>query len=588
MAAPRIGRVSQHEDDDAPEDDSTPAPPETAPATDDEPRRPTVRQRLASRLRAPAPPEATTLEETRATLSARLLAPIHENPWTSWAVTAVVTIFAGVLRLVELGRPARLVFDETYYVKQAFSLLTLGYEGRWGEDPNLDFAAGDFSDLGTDADYVVHPAVGKWMIALGMRFFSPDDPVGWRIGAAIIGTLSVLVVVRIGRRLFGSTMLGAVAGLFLAVDGIHLVMSRISILDVFLSFWALCGFGAILLDREQYRRRLALVAARDLTRPATTGRYSDPWGPRVGMRWWLVVAGICLGLASGVKWSGIYFVAVFGLFVVAWTVTARRAIGVRFWVGGGAVRDGASAFFTLVPTAAATYVLTWIPWFLNPNSYLRNWASDVNAHADVPQRTWLPDAINSWWEYHLRMWSFHNGLTSEHTYMSNPLGWLVQYRPTSFAWRSLESDRGAELVCGADRCASAILAVGNPVVWWGGALALLVVIWAALRRRDWRAWAILAGYLAGYAPWLLYMKRTIFTFYTVAFVPYVALALTFALALLLGSGRTPLRERRPGIWILAFVVVAALAAGAFFWPVWTNQWVPYWYWNAHMFLPSWI
>ncbi|QGH70911.1 phospholipid carrier-dependent glycosyltransferase [Pseudactinotalea sp. HY158] len=503
-------------------------------------------------------------------------------------ITAVVTAFAAVLRLVELGRPARLVFDETYYVKQAYSLLTLGYEGRWGEDPNLDFAAGDYSDLGTDADYVVHPSVGKWMIALGMRFFATNDPVGWRISAAITGILSVLLLVRIGRRLFGSTALGAVAGLFLAVDGIHLVMSRISILDIFLSFWALCGFGAILLDREQYRRRLALVASRDLTRAGGDGRYSDPWGPRVGMRWWLVVAGICLGLASGVKWSGIYFVAVFGLLVVAWTISARRSIGVRFWIGGGAVRDGVSAFCALVPTAALTYVLTWLPWWLSPNSYLRHWARDVNAVAELPQRAWMPDWLNSWWEYHLRMWSFHNGLTSEHTYMSNPLGWLIQYRPTSFAWRDLGADQGAELICGSHRCASAILAVGNPVVWWGGVLALLVVIWAALRRRDWRAWAILAGYLAGYVPWLLYMKRTIFTFYTVAFVPYVALALTFALATLISSRRIPLRERRPGIWIAAFVVVAALAAGAFFWPIWTNEWIPYWYWNMHMFLPSWI
>src|SRR5699024_899762 len=138
------------------------------------------------------------------------------------------------------------------------------------------------------------------------------------------------------------------------------------------------------------------------------------------------------------------------------------------------------------------------------------------------------------------------------------------------------------------RCASAILAVGNPVVWWGGVLALVVVIWAAVRRHDWRAWAIVAGYLAGYAPWLLYSERTIFTFYTVAFVPYVALALAFALGKLVGSRRVPIRERRPGVWIATVVVLAALAAGAFFWPIWTNQWVPYWYWNAHMFLPSWI
>src|SRR5699024_7430821 len=151
-AAPRIGRVSQHEDDAAvPEDDSGQVLTEAAPEPGGEERRPTVNERIASRLRAPDPPVATTEDDTRATLSARLLRPIHETAWTSWAITAAVTILAAVLRLVELGRPARLVFDETYYVKQAFSLLTIGYEGRWSEDPNLAFAGGDFSDLGTDA-----------------------------------------------------------------------------------------------------------------------------------------------------------------------------------------------------------------------------------------------------------------------------------------------------------------------------------------------------------------------------------------------------------------------------------------------------
>lgn len=539
-------------------------------------------RRIGDRLQASAPP---TGPDYSGQLRARLVAPIVERAWTSWLITAAVTVLAAVLRLTDLGRPARLVFDETYYVKQAYSLLVLGYEGRWGDDPNLDFAAGDFTDLGTEADYVVHPGVGKWMIALGMRFFDPADPVGWRISAAIVGTISVLLVVRIGRRLFGSTILGAVAGIFLAVDGIHLVMSRIAILDIFLSFWTLCGFLAVLLDRDQYRRRLAAAAARDLH---AHGRLTDPWGPKVGIRWWLIVAGICLGLATGVKWSGIYFVAVFGLLVVAWTIAARRAIGVRFWVGGGMIRDGVAAFLALVPTAGLTYVLTWLPWWLNPNSYMRHWAVDTNPVAEIPQRLWMPEGLNSWWEYHRQMWSFHTGLTSEHTYMSNPWGWLAQYRPTSFAWQDLSAQSGADAVCGSERCAAAILAVGNPVVWWGGAIALLVVIWAALRRRDWRAWAIIAGYMAGYVPWLMYPERTIFTFYTVAFVPFVALGLTYGLATIISSTQIPLRERRPGIWITAFTLVLALATAAFFWPIWTSQWISYSYWNIHMLLPSWI
>ncbi len=522
--------------------------------------------------------------EIEQSLTDRLLNPVTGSRLWGWIGALLVTAVAAVLRLVHLERPARLVFDETYYVKQAYSLLTLGYEGDWNEEPDENFAAGDFSDLRTEADYVVHPSVGKWMIAFGMRFLGAETPWGWRISAAVIGTLSVLLLARIGRRLFSSALLGCTAALFLAVDGVHITMSRVAILDIFLQFWILAAFGAVLLDREQYRRRLAARAATEL---ATHGRFRDPWGPRVGMRWWLLVAAVCLGLACGVKWSGIYAVAVFGIVVVAWSVTARRAVGAPLWFGGGALRDGIPSFFAFVPTAAAVYVLTWLPWWLNPNSYNRQWATEVNAAAQAPQRTWMPDWLNSWWEYHLKMWDFHNGLVSEHTYMSHPAGWLIQWRPTSFAWRDVEDATSMDM-CGAERCVGAITSVGNPIVWWGAALALLLVLWAALRRGDWRAWAILAGYAATYLPWFAYAHRTIFTFYTVALVPFVALTLTFAIGALLGSRELPLRERRPGIWTAAAIVILAVVVGAFYWPVWSNQWVPYWFWRLHILLPSWV
>lgn len=203
-------------------------------------------------------------------------------------------------------------------------------------------------------------------------------------------------------------------------------------------------------------------------------------------------------------------------------------------------------------------------------------------------RSWLPDALNSWWEYHRRMWDFHTGLTSEHTYESHPLGWLIQWRPTSLAWRTVETEEGAWELCGAERCAAAITSMGNPVIWWGAALALLLVLWAAVAGRDWRAWAILSGYLATYAPWLIYLDRTVFTFYTVALAPFVVLALTYVLGRLLGPASMSLRERGPGIAVAAFIVLLALAAAAWLWPVWTSQWISYETWQWRMLLPTWV
>lgn len=484
----------------------------------------------------PGTDEREPAEQIERRLLGTLLSPAPTDRLWGWLGPAILAIVAGVARVINLGHPGRIMFDETYYVKQAYSLLVLGYEGQWdGDEVNDEFRDGDYSGLSSEAAYVVHPPTGKWLIALGMRALNTGDGYSWRIAAAIAGALSVFLLARIARRLFASTWLGLAAGAFMALDGLHFTSSRIGLLDVFLMVFILAGFGAVLLDRDQARRRLARAVAAEI---AEHGKLTDVWGPgRLGVRWWLVLAGVLLGIGMSVKWSGLYAVAAFGLLVVGWDIAARRRVGVKLWVGGGAFRGGLPAFVALVPTALVTYVAGWWSWFVTPDSYMRQWAADEWAANGTVERSWLPHALNSLWEYHLRMYGFHSGLDSEHTYMSHPLGWLVQWRPTSFYWQSPAPEGET---CAGERCVQAITSVGNPVIWWLGAIALLVVLWAALRHRDWRAWAIVAGYGATYVPWFLFAHRTIFTFYMIVLVPFVALALTYALARIGGLLGPPL------------------------------------------------
>ncbi|MBN9374565.1 MAG: glycosyltransferase family 39 protein, partial [Cellulomonas sp.] len=179
-----------------------------------------------------------------------------------WVLPLAVTLVGGILRFWHLGTPHALVFDETYYVKDGYSMFARGYEANWGADPNPRFEAGDTSMLQTAPEYVVHPTVGKWLIGLGIQLGGGvTSSFAWRLAAAVFGTLAILLIARIGRRLFASTALGTLAGLFLAVDGEALVQSRISLLDPFLMFFVLSVFGALLLDRYRSRRRLADRAA---------------------------------------------------------------------------------------------------------------------------------------------------------------------------------------------------------------------------------------------------------------------------------------------------------------------------------------
>ena len=126
-------------------------------------------------------------------------------------------------------------------------------------------------------DYVVHPPLGKWCIALGEWIFGYNS-FGWRISAAVAGIVSILLIVRIARRLFRSTMLGCAAGLLLTLDGLHFVLSRAALLDIFLMTFVLAAFGCVVLDRDQRRRRL--LAALE------AGRLALGEAPRLGVPWW--------------------------------------------------------------------------------------------------------------------------------------------------------------------------------------------------------------------------------------------------------------------------------------------------------------
>jgi dolichyl-phosphate-mannose-protein mannosyltransferase len=503
-------------------------------------------------------------EETSArlaTLRARLVPPMPGSAFWGWAGPLLVTAFGTFLRFDRLSAPHAVIFDETYYVPDALGILRFGVEHNYVHNRNALLVRGDPHIFTSGGEFVAHPPFGKILIAAGEWLFGLT-PFGWRFAAAVVGSLSILLLARIARRMTRSTLLGCVAGLLLALDGLEFVMSRTALLDIFVMFWVLAAFGCLVVDRDVYRATLARVL------PAHPGEES---APPTGFRWWRLGAGVCLGLAVGSKWNGIWFVPAFGAMALAWDVGARRAAGFKWGVEPALGRDlaGLAGSFVLAPLLA--YLATWTGWFATSSGYDRNWAAlhGVNLPVISPLISLL--------EYNKAMLSFNTGLRAHHPYQSEPWTWLMMSRPVSYYW----CPTTPHPVCAGGK-ATEVLAIGTPAIWWASIITLLVCLGWWLTRRDWRAGAVLVGVAAGWLPWFLYPDRTQFFFYSVVFVPYLVLSITLCLGLLLGSVHAQPTRRAVGAALSGGYVLAVLLDFAYMYPVLSAKVISYASWLQRM------
>lgn len=500
-----------------------------------------------------------------------------------WLGPGLVAALALVLRLWNLGRPNRLIFDETYYAKDAYSLLQHGYVQDFVEDANERIVDGDLGGLTTgEPSQIAHPDGGKWLIALGEQLLGMDS-VGWRVSAAVVGALTVLILGRLVLRLTGSAWVATLAALLLCLDGVHFVMSRTALLDGFLTFWVVAGVAALVADRDWIRTRL------DAAPPL--------WRPRP----WQIVAGPSFGMAVGTKWSGLYVLAGFGLTVVAWEVAARRRVAAHHPTRRtpGRLRlllvTGLPAFVTIVGLASVVYLLTWTGFLIHWEAYAARfgggaqpWGAWVDDPSPGPFGA-VADALRTLWHFHVLTFDFHTGdylAGKTHPYESHPIGWLVLERPVAF---DAQNDLPAES-CGApadSSCMREVTALGNPAVWWTGAVALLVSVVAWARTRDGR-WAVpVVGLVTTWLPWFVSSGRPIFAFYAVVTLPFTVIAIALVIDALRRRATTPRRRYAVALGS-GLLVLATVACFVYFHPIYTGALIAYDDWYARMWFPRWI
>jgi len=542
-----------------------------------------------------APTPAAGEPSRLAVLRARLVSPMPDDRLWGWLGPLLVTAFGAYLRFYRLQVPRTLIFDETYYAKDAWSILQHGVEWNYvTSSSNPDLAnqlilQGHTTGLwaacsGTSCgEYVVQPEVGKLIIAVGEWLFGLNS-FGWRFSSAVFGTLAILLVCRIARRMTRSTLLGCVAGLLMSLDGLEFVLSRTGILDIFLMFFVLAAFGCIVIDRDVSRARLAEALARGggpATASRSPGSASSRFGPLLGLRKWQVACGILLGLAVGTKWIAAWYIVAFACLVISWDIGARRAAGLRHYVRD-TFRDAVWMPLTFAVIPLVVYVATWSNWLFTSTGYYRNYGQTHGVTTPVIS------ALYSLYEYHRQAIGFGLGLSTPHPYQSQPWDWLLITRPVAFFYESYSGPvPGPEHYCPSSGCTGGtwsqeVLAIGTPLIWWSSLLAVLFCLGWWLLHRDWRAGAVVLGVVAGWGPWWPLVTRTKFYYYALEFEPFLILSIVLCLGLILGPATASARRRAVGAGIVGAYLLGVLLMFWYFYPILAAKVIPYPDWLSHM------
>lgn len=143
-------------------------------------------------------------------------------------VLSLIMIFTLLTRLYGLGDIKVMYFDEIYHSFTA-RLVLQGDPKAWEWwNPHPEGFAYEWT----------HPPVSKLGMALGMKIFG-DNSFGWRVPQAVVGTLSILVVYLLAKKIFNDRLLAIFAASVMSLEGLHLVLSRMGMNDVYVLLFAL-------------------------------------------------------------------------------------------------------------------------------------------------------------------------------------------------------------------------------------------------------------------------------------------------------------------------------------------------------------
>ena len=347
---------------------------------------------------------------------------------------------------------------------------------------------------------VSHPPLGKLILSIGISLFGMT-PFGWRFMGTLFGVLMLPLMYVFAKKLFGGRLVPACCAVIFAADFMHFTQTRIATIDTYAVFFILL----------MYLFMWLFVS-------------TDKWR-------YLALSGLFFGLGAASKWTCLYAGAGLGVIWLIYWIRKFLAVGAALRGGPRPAASDADqhgrprraaptladeacdvpilknilfclVFFVLIP--GVIYYLSYYPYAL---------AKDITSPFD---RGYAQIVL----ENQKFMFTYHSGVTAEHPYSSRWYQWMLDIRPILYYLHYYP-----------DGSRSSFGAWVNPVLCWAGLLALFVLGYMALARRDKKAGFLLLGYLAQLLPWV-FISRITFEYHYFPSTVFLILALGYVFSLM--------------------------------------------------------
>ena len=396
-----------------------------------------------------------------------------QNIWKRpWILVLLFTVLCFAIRIYTVGQIKVEIFDEVYFVNFAKNYLH-----------GISF-------------FDIHPPLGKLIIALGIKIFG-DSTFGWRIMSVVFGTMLIPLIYLTGKELAGKTV-GIFAMLIVGLDGMLLVYSRLGLMDIFLAFFLLASFFTFL----KFSNNQKFL--------------------------YLVLAGIFLGLASSVKYTG------FLMWLLFLMVGLIKKMPLKKY--------------------AYDYALTLIllPLVIYLSLFL------FNFHGS--------DFLKQVYEWHRQSLNYNLHLDATHPYGSRWWSWFLLLRPI---WLYFQDVNGKYV--GVD-------GLGNPLAWWSALMVVPLLIWGSIKKEK-NKFILLVAFLIFLLPWAL-PKRVLFIYHAIPSF----LFLSFGIAIYLKE----LTKINYGRLLVGLYFAVLIIFFIYFLPIWIGWPISHSSFYHRMWLPGWI